>query len=91
MNDGLLEPYENPNGSNNCSPEKRFTAVIETSSMTELELVEYCRSKGIFVEQINEWRALAIQALDVKNKHQINKELSSEQQKVKKLQAEIAR
>ncbi|EAN8329406.1 IS3 family transposase [Salmonella enterica] len=91
VNDGLLEPYENPNGSNNCSPEKRFTAVIETSSMTELELVEYCRSKGIFVEQINEWRALAIQALDVKNKHQINKELSSEQQKVKKLQAEIAR
>ena len=91
MSDGLLDAYENPNESNKWSPEQRFTAVIETSAMSELELAEYCRSKGIFVDQINEWRTLAIQAQDIKNKHQINKELSNEQQKVKKLQAEIAR
>jgi len=91
VSDGLLDAYENPNESNKWSPEQRFTAVIETSAMSELELAEYCRSKGIFVDQINEWRTLAIQAQDIKNKHQINKELSNEQQKVKKLQAEIAR
>lgn len=91
VNNGLLEPYKNPQENNNWSPEKRFTAVIETSAMTELELVKYWRSKGIFVEQINEGRALAIQAQDVKNKHQINKDLSSEQQKVKKFQSKIAR
>lgn len=91
MNDGLLPEYENPNEVSKWSPEQKFSAVIETAVMSELELAEYCRSKGMFVDQINEWKTLAIQAQEVKNKHQINKELSNEQQKVKKLQAELAR
>ena len=91
VNDGLLPEYENPNEVSKWSPEQRFSAVIETAVMSELELAEYCRSKGMFVDQINEWKTLAIQAQEVKNKHQINKELSNEQQKVKKLQAELAR
>jgi hypothetical protein len=91
VNDGLLPEYENPNEVSKWSPEQRFSAVIETAAMSELELAEYCRSKGMFVDQINEWKTLVIQAQEVKNKHQINKDLSNEQQKVKKLQAELAR
>jgi len=38
--------------------EQIFSFVIETSTMTEHELAEYCQSKGLFVERVKEWRAI---------------------------------
>ena len=40
---------------NGWSSEAKYNAVIETSSMTEYEKAEYCRSKGIYIEQLKEW------------------------------------
>lgn len=39
------------------SPEAKLTVVIETGSMNEAELSEYCRSKGLYVEQVKAWKA----------------------------------
>jgi len=38
------------------SAESKLMAVIESSTLSELELGEYCRRKGIFPEQIDGWR-----------------------------------
>jgi hypothetical protein len=39
--------------------------------MTEHELAEYCRSKGLFVEKVKKWRTISIQAhqSEVENKY----------------------
>ena len=37
--------------------ETKLATVIETAALSESELSEYCRSKGLYVEQIKAWRA----------------------------------
>ena len=36
--------------------------VLESAALNEAELGEYCRRKGVYVEQIREWRAACEQA-----------------------------
>ena len=43
------------------SPAK-FAAVLETASLSEEALAAYCRSKGLYVEQVRVWRAACEQA-----------------------------
>ncbi len=37
--------------------QSKFKVVLETASLSEVELAAYCRSKGLYVEQIAQWRA----------------------------------
>lgn len=30
--------------------------VLETAGLTEVDLAEYCRSRGLYVEQVDQWR-----------------------------------
>ena len=39
------------------SVEARFSAIVETATMSEVELGEYCRKKGLYPNQISEWKA----------------------------------
>ena len=60
---GLLLPA----GSN--SPEgwtsrDKFFAVLETAGLTKAELSEYCRKKGLYPEQITEWKQACEKAND---------------------------
>lgn len=36
--------------------------VLESAGLNEMELGEYCRRKGVYVEQIREWREACEQA-----------------------------
>jgi len=52
---------------NNKNPEKwsssdKFATVLETASLNEAELGEYCRKKGLYVEQIQEWKLTCMNA-----------------------------
>lgn len=38
------------------SPQDKFQIVIETFTLTEVEIAEYCRTKGIYLEQIKSWK-----------------------------------
>jgi len=38
------------------SAEKKFEAVLETSSLSEVEKSEYCRQHGIYPDQLKEWK-----------------------------------
>lgn len=53
---------EHDRSSENWSAQTKFAVVVETSSMSEIELSEYCRAKGLFPEQVKQWREISIQA-----------------------------
>lgn len=36
--------------------EDKFAVVLETSPMSESELTSYCRKKGLYVQQVTQWR-----------------------------------
>jgi len=48
--------------SGKLSSEEKFAVVIESARLNELELGEYCRSKGLYPEQIQAWRKACMQA-----------------------------
>ena len=41
---------------NGLSAESRFIILVETALMNELELSHYCREKGLYPEQIKQWK-----------------------------------
>ena len=44
------------------SSEEKFAVVVETATLTELEVGEYCRRQGLFPEQIAAWRVICQRA-----------------------------
>jgi len=44
----------------------KFTVVLETATLNEVDLAAYCRSKGLYVEQIAQWRAQCAAAFNPK-------------------------
>jgi transposase-like protein len=42
----------------------KFAVVLETASLAEAELSEYCRARGLFAEQVRAWRELCEAAFD---------------------------
>lgn len=52
--------------------------MLETAMMSERELAEYCRSKGLFVGDVKAWRRLSIKAKSTTSasmSHKGNKQL----------------
>jgi len=77
----------------NFTAEQIFSFVIETSMMTEHELAEYCRGKGLYVEKVKEWRTISVQAHQPKaeNKYKQDSIRRSDKKKIKALEKELAR
>ena len=44
------------------SSEDKFLIVMESFSMNQVELAEYCRKKGLFKEQIEAWKKTCLSA-----------------------------
>ncbi|RAJ07370.1 hypothetical protein DEU50_103241 [Aeromonas salmonicida] len=38
----------------------KFATVLETATLSEAELAEYCRRRGLYVEQIKAWQAACV-------------------------------
>ena len=51
------------NQSNNHlrSANMKFTAVVETASLTEAEFSQYCRERGLYPENLNAWKQDCLQ------------------------------
>lgn len=73
--------------SEHWNSEDKFLIVMETFSMNQIELAEYCRKKGLYKEQIDAWRISCLNA----NTGELNqtKKLSSELKEEKKRSADI--
>jgi hypothetical protein len=48
--------------SDQWSSADKFRVVLETAPLSEQEIAQYCRSKGIYSEQIRRWREACEQA-----------------------------
>ena len=49
-----------PTNPENWSAQDKLAVVIETASLNEQALSEYCRRKGLYTEQIDRWKELAL-------------------------------
>ena len=75
------------------STQDKFSIVVETSVLNEIELSEYCRSKGLYVEQVKSWRDACMQANGgvAKQATELQKTLREKEQVIKKLNQELRR
>ena len=60
--------------------EERISAIMETGCMTEEDRTAWCRKKGIFIHNLDQWKKDAISAIIPKP----NKEQSEEHKNLKK-------
>lgn len=79
---------------NSLSSQEKFTIVMETYTLSEIELSKYCREKGVYVEDVKKWRLSCIGANDEKqnnsyNASELKAELTVEKNKSKALQKDL--
>lgn len=55
------EPEQAPSG---WTARDKFEAVVETAAMNEVEISVYCRSRGLYPEDLAAWRKACEQATD---------------------------
>lgn len=79
--------------SDDWSAEAKLAVVIETANLSEIDLSEYCRRKGIYVEQAKAWRHAALDGqLLAKNSRELDRQRTqSESKRIKALEKELAR
>ena len=77
----------------NWSPQAKFAAVVETASMNEHALSEYCRKQGLYPEQIKRWKSNFIEnsALAGESRQQIRHEAKQDKKRIKHLEQELNR
>lgn len=75
-------------GSEQWNSEDKFLIVMETYSMNQAELAEYCRKKGLYKEQIESWRdtCLSANGRETNQTKQLNQELKEEKKRAKNLE-----
>ena len=71
----------------------KLAAVIETASLNEAELSEYCRSRGLYPEQIRVWREACARANDWDRvaTSRIARETKDANKRIQQLERELAR
>jgi len=89
---GLAVPGGEPEAER-WNTQDKFSIVVETANLSEIELAEYCRSKGLYVEQVNAWRDACIQANGgvAQEATRMHKELRHKDKEMKKIQQELRR
>ena len=83
---------------NNKSVEKwssqdKFMIVVETAGLNETDLSEYCRKRGLYVEQIKSWKDACVQANGniAKEALHLNQKLKQKEKEYKQLENELIR
>jgi transposase len=92
QNRGVAVPANNKK-SEDWTAKDKLAVVIETASLNEIQLSEYCRTKGLYKEQIDQWKIAALSGY--KNSSQMKRTQSQhrreDKQKIKKLERELNR
>jgi transposase-like protein len=75
------------------SSEEKFAAVLETSVLSEIELSEYCRVKGLYPEQIKAWKQACIAGNTTKANKRVKQtpEQKADKKRIKELERELRR
>ena len=85
-----------PSGEQNVerwSTQDKFLIVMETAQLSEVEMAEYCRSKGLYVEQVRAWRDACMQANGgvAQEATRLHKELREKDREIKRLEVDLRR
>jgi hypothetical protein len=74
------------------SPAK-FAVVLETASLSEAALAGYCRSKGLYIEQVRLWRVACEQANARRDREAASQaqQRKTDKQRIKDLERELNR
>lgn len=77
--------------SDRWSTQDKFQMVVETATLSEAELAEYCRSKGLYVEQIQAWRNACMQANGgvAQEAARLQQEVREKEREIKSLQKDL--
>jgi len=75
------------------STQDKFLIVMETALLSEVEIAEYCRSKGLYAEQILAWKDACMQANGgvAEQATRLQKELRQKEHECKQLGQELRR
>lgn len=76
-----------PMTKNSYTAEQRFSILLETTTFSETQLSEYCRKKGIYPEQIKQWKQAFIQ----NDKKPVKTADPEDKKRIKALEKELAR
>lgn len=89
---GVPVPGQSRTG-DDWSAEARLAVVIETAPMSETELSTYCREKGLFPEQVQQWKEACLQGAGSQPARQKEAEANDRKyrKKIKRLEAEVNR
>lgn len=73
--------------------EAKFAVVLETAALSEIELSEYCRSKGLYPEQVNAWRQACISGqMSVQAQRKAEREQArTDKKRIRELERELRR
>jgi transposase len=74
-------------GKNKYSGEQRFSILLETAMLSEAELSEYCRTKGLYPDQLKQWK----QAFIKSDNQPVKTTGSGDKKRIKALEKELAR
>lgn len=89
---GVAVPGDGKNSERWSSTDK-FSVVLETASFNSAELAEYCRKKGLFAEQIEQWKQVCMGAnasADEQEKQQ-KVQARSDKKRIKHLETDLRR
>jgi len=89
---GLLLP-DGDSGPEGWSARDKFAAVLETAAFNETDLSEYCRKRGIYPEQLLQWRRACESAndWDRENNLRLKTEKKADRQRIRQLEQELRR
>lgn len=73
------------------SSEEKFNIVLETASLNEVELGEYCRRKGLFPQMIQAWKEACKQAHTPLAPKADKETIRHQKTKIKHLEADLRR
>ena len=88
------KPVPGPTSSTDTwSADAKLATVVETASLSEAELSEYCRKRGLYPDQIQQWKAdmLAGMGSGVADRKALEKQRRDERQEIKQLKKELRR
>lgn len=72
---------------------QKFAIVVESASLNEAELAEYCRKKGLYPEQVKAWRAACekANAAATETIRAVREATRADKQQIKTLERELHR
>jgi transposase-like protein len=87
---GAVVPDSNTS-SDQWSAQTKLAVVAETLPMTEHELSQYCREKGLYPEQVKEWRNECMQSFMSKKEREAEakKQAKADKREIKELKKEL--